>query len=602
VAGLGSGVSVAVTVTGGTYSKNGGGLRFLCGDSAKRRYLCRSPHLVCKQFHGDQYHADDRRGERYLYVNHPSGLRPPPDYDTRFGVTNTTTGWIDFPLQGSAKRIWLDQVSGNDANNGLSAATAKKTFDAAIVLYKSGHSPSDQLMIAGASGGTGTGPTYTDGGIDGDGIRGLSSGVSLTYPNAFLCYDPASPADSTKYGKLLGGAKPSLTVPASDPAINMPGSTGSSNVAVQGIDFDAAGNHDRVMGFSGSGGAGLAHYGICFQNCRFKGVRLTLICGNNDPETGPYGQNYLISKCSGWGQWSTGGNMSWLFVEGTDGYCEQETVGGHCAWKIGASRDDDISIGGPLTLGHGRYFSAQSLNGRSDWTVWFDSAVDGDNTRGEMAMTYSVHLNEPTVGTTGGYSSSVAEAPLGELITRSCGLVVGGGDYRTGSFYSNAWGNQMTKPGSFIEDYLLVANPKVASGYNIPILNPANNPDMIEQFITMRRITGFNYSNRLRHDEGSSPERINVTWVDCNLDQLAPGTGNTVSSSGDFPTPWTSINDLVSAMGFASLAAMYNMMLYRPDLPWARAMVTAAFTAHGKTQTLAGVSPPTPFTPDLTIY
>jgi hypothetical protein len=163
--------------------------------------------------------------------------------------------------------------------------------------------------------------------------------------------------------------------------------------------------------------------------------------------------------------------------------------------------------------------------------------------------------------------------------------------------------------GSSIDNYLLVANPTKGLGHGTSIVGPCNSTGMIDQYLTMSRITAYGYADIPATDgsiaQGCAEDRqshIHITWANSKLDQLVSGSGNSVSAAGDFPAPWTSMNDLVTAMGAGSLENLYNMMVSRPDLPWARAMVTAAFTAHGKGQPLSGVPPPTPFTPDLTPY
>jgi hypothetical protein len=516
-----------------------------------------------------------------------------------FGVTDPATGWIDFPLHSGNRRIWLNGDSGNDSNNGLTAATAKKTFPAAFVLYVTGHTGGDQLMIAGKQS-----TYYSDNNNStGNGMQGRNPGISPTYPNAFLCYDPTDASNSAKYGKLLGSDKPLLFIDNTTsfwvPAFGMFGTSTDANLAVQGIDFTSRDQPATYIEYLG-GATGNLHTGLCYQNCRFNGVRLIFGLGSGTPEDGVFGGNILVSKCSFYGAWDPSSNFSGLFVEATDGYHEQEVIGGHCGWRLGRCRDEPIATGGPDIFGHGRYFGSANRNGKSDFTVWFDNAVDGDNLRSNMVMNYSVHLNEPTVGTTGGFSASVSEAPLGVTIVRNTGLIMGGIDIKTDAFRGSAWGNQNTKPGSSISNYLLLANPKKGLINAPEIVGAQNNSDMIEQYLDMANITGFGYSDTLYSTGGTTPSRIHITWTNCKTDQLATGSGNSVSSSGDFPSPWTNVSSLVSAMGCSNIEQLYNMMLYRPDLPWARAMISAAFTAHAKTQPLGSVSPPslTGITPD----
>jgi hypothetical protein len=523
-------------------------------------------------------------------------------YNTQFGVTDPATGWITFPLHAGNRRIWVNSRvgEGSDSNNCLSAAAPCATFDHAWVVYRAGHTGGDQLMIAGKA------PAYTDHGVTDD-FHNLNSGISLTYPNAILSYDPTDAANSAKYGKLVGPDMPVVIEPQSvtwERSFGDVEGTGTGYQAVQGIAFDAQGASDVAIQFAANDAT--QHNGIVFQNTRWQGVRLTMGLGPSGPPScqvcGTLGGPFLISKSSGYGQWATNGNFSWIDVNFTDGYQEQEVIGGHAGWKVGVDRfTESFTTGGPTIFGHGRYYAANSRNGKSDFTVWFDNAVDGDNARGGIVENYTVAINEPTVGTTGGFSVCVCEAPNGVLIQRNTGLVIGASDGGAAiGPRGSAWGNQNTVPGSHIDNFLMLANPFWNDGppnHKVQIIGPCNNSDMIEQYLAMTRITAYHYSWEIQGDGvdcSTSPSRIHVTWANTKTDQLAPGIGNSVSAAGDFPgsAPWTSVNQLPTAMGQPSLARLYNLMLYRPDLPWARAIVTAAFTAHGKGQPLSGVPPP----------
>jgi hypothetical protein len=554
--------------------------------------------------------------DRFHVVKHPIVTAPPAapgsvPYNTQFGFTDASTGWITFPLHSGNREVWLDNNTGHggsDSNTCLSAAAPCLTWGHAWFVYRVGHTGGDHLMVAAS-------PTsYTDNGLNDD-FQSLASGRDMTYPNAVLSYDSTAPADTTKYGKLVGSNRPNIILPPSvTRSLGMAGGTGSSYLAVQGIDLDAQGQPDIAIPYNAN--SATQHNGIVFQNVRFKGVRVAMGLGPQGPPEclvcGTLGGPFLISKSSGYGQWSTGGNFSWIDVNFADGYQEQETVGLHAGWKVGVSRDTAISSGGVVDniLPHGRYYAATTRNGKSDFAVWGDTAADGDNIRGGIVSNYTVSINEPIVGTTGGFSNCVCEAPNGVLVQRNTGLVIGGIDRSSSSPGGGGWGAQNLLLGSHIDNFLLLANPlKGTVGHSVTIVSPCANSDMIDEYLAMTRITGFGYSDALNLTGGEPghcgqlhAEKINITWANSKTDQLAPGSGNSLSSSGDFTSPWTSTSNLVSAMGAASLERLYNMMLSRPDLPWARSMITAAFTAHNKSQPLSGVPPPTPFTPDLIVY
>src|SRR5947209_508561 len=78
-------------------------------------------------------------------------------YDNRFGTDATgaaATGWFTFGLHFGNRQVWCDASKADDTGNGLTAATAKKTFDAAYTLWATGFTSGDQLMVAGKGGRT----------------------------------------------------------------------------------------------------------------------------------------------------------------------------------------------------------------------------------------------------------------------------------------------------------------------------------------------------------------------------------------------------------------------------------------------------------------
>jgi hypothetical protein len=198
-------------------------------------------------------------------------------YNTLFGVTDASTGWIDFPLHSGNRRIWLAPAGsgGSDSHTCLSFAQACLTWDHAYAVYRSGHTGGDQIMVGGPG-------TYTDNGLTDD-FQNLASGISMTYPNAILSYDVADPTNTAKYGKIVGSGRPVLIVNTPNATLGMAGGTGSGNFAVQGLDLDA--NSQPEVHIIYAANDVTQHNGIVYQNVRFKGVRLAMGLGPPGPDT-----------------------------------------------------------------------------------------------------------------------------------------------------------------------------------------------------------------------------------------------------------------------------------------------------------------------------
>lgn len=514
-----------------------------------------------------------------------------PVYDNRFGTATDANGWFTFAINSGNRRVYADSSKADDTGDGLSAATAKKTFVAAISVYLgTGYQPGDQLMIAGTGG-----RTYTDDGTTA--TLGGVAGISGIYPNAILSYDPADASNSAKYGKLVNPDAPivTLSLGAGYCFLDHLSDNNNGNLAIQGIGFKST-----------VGGTSIIHDyrqdNLVYQNCTFNGVELSM---DNAGSAFGLAQKINVSKCSFVGAWANGGNASNMFVAEKDGFWFQDNVVGHGGWKLGKSRDDDSSVGGPNVggLGHGIYYHASCINGRFDRNVFFDSSEDGFNVRGSATCTANVSIDEPIAGYCTQISGSYTEAPNGTVVTSVDHLVMGGANISQnpataprgqGFYFRNA------AIGTGLDNVLMIDNPIYGGVNNIAFIGDNGNSNLSGVTVTLNRITTYNYASSLDFISGAYP--MTLSFTNSIMDELASGTGNSVWTLGTFPSAKTR-SQIYTAMGYASKAALCNMMRYRPDLPWAQALISIAFPAYNKTTTYALVSPPdtTGITP-ATIY
>ena len=545
-----------------------------------------------------------------------SGLAP-VNYDSRYGTDTATaasTGWFTFGLKPGAQRVWVNSTQADDSGDGLTAATAKKTLDAALVLLRDGyfrdgafvyHAAAHQLMIAGTGG-----RTYQDSGTN---SVALFPGDSTTYPAAFLCYDPAAPGDSSKYGKLLGQDRPRILIPADGSPSSFSSSWGFdatfSNIAVQGLIFDCSA--------VGNGGMNLVyrHDHVVIQNCTF-------IAGgfshDNASSSLGYSQGGNVSKCSFYGIYdnrgaSSSGNASALYVAEVNGFRWEDNVFVHCGWKVGVTRDDTLANGAPAVFGHSCYYHATSTNGTSNRNVYVDSAADGWGMRGDVAATQLFSWDEPIVGALTGVSTSYTEKPLGALATiddfASMGgshlnSTVGGGERGEGIGVNNG------AVGTHARNGVMFDNPKYsgANGNNWLLGMTSLGAGAAASTVLMDKIRTWNAFAYAASIPTSPPNSITATWTNCLLDSLTTnsspisGTGVRTWTVGDYPNAKTAdqvATDMLNGMGVtpgASYAArkaqVVNYMLEYPHLDWARAFLGVVFPAFGATPQYATASIP----------
>jgi hypothetical protein len=530
-------------------------------------------------------------------------------HDTRFGtdaVTAASTGWFTFDLHFGNKRVWLNSSGGSDSNDGLSAATAKATFDAALPLLSGG----DQLMIAGTGG-----RTYSDGVT----MRWtLLNGISLAYPTTVLSYDPADAANSAKYGKLVGSDVPQITISAAGSSFDLNSSnSGAANYYfIQGIEFIGAND--------GSGEAmnwTFRHNGVGVQNCRFGWFGIGI---DQAGDALGLSTTIHISKCSFWGQWSASGNAVAAYLGGLDGPYIQDNVWAHIGWNINVSRSENPTKGGCFFRSHSWYFHASGINGRFDRNFGIDSAHDTLNIRGGADSTQSVMLDEPYAATWGGFSDAASEAPNGVLQHHDDVLFMGGSLYTTrpgdeassGPLTTNTVGN------SYARNILAIDNP--GFGGTGQFLSPhADHSATVSpptQFIPgallIDKLTTYNYYARICTASQVSPAMYTVefsnglvdgtTVVDNGISAAANITvdASVVVHSGATTFPNAKTRDQVltallvqanvtpGATYHARKAQVVNLALWRPDLPWTQALIGIAFPAFNKTPLYATATLP----------
>ena len=495
-----------------------------------------------------------------------------PSYDTRFGTSVDADGWIDHALKSGCRRVYVDSVNGNDTTGtGLSTASAKATHDAGWAVFTNGSfTPGDQFMVAG-----GEGQTYTNNHT----IGNLSnySGFSAQYLTAIRSYDSRDAANTSLYGRLVGPDMPSVSLPngASSYALAAPGA-GAGKIAIQGVELKAVSSAADVnLNYT------YEQTDLCFQNLRMNGVRLAIdSAGSTISRIG-------LSKIAFWGAWASDGNGSGLYTGGTDALIDEDLVFAHCGWKIGATRDTAVASGGPSLLGHGHYHHYSNVNAIHRRIVGVDAATDTHNYRGGGVCSALVSLDEPVIGTFGrGLSGDSAFATCDDM------LAMGGSDFNSGDVRGNGPGFASTQAGSYMNKLVLADH----YSYNNGAHHWAVQSDHADVFTTadFRNCRSYLWSPYLHPGGGAGAYPANVTETihDCILDVAATGTNNSVHSGlTTFPNAKTRAQ-VYTAMGFGSKAALVNAMLWRPDLPWAQALITIGLPSLGLTPTYATVAPP----------
>lgn len=521
-----------------------------------------------------------------------------------YGTATAANCDITFALKSGAREVWV-KPGGSDANTCLSFAQGCATYDRAFTVWQSGALPGDHLMLP-------EGSTLTDsiGGTCCWSFTNFSTtGATAQYPYAVLSYDPADPTNTAKYGRAVGSAMPVLQL-TDTPTLQSP-SGSAGYLAVQGLEIKGRSSQLAYRSDGLQFGAGLYNPRfIIFQNVRF----------NKSSATFTGAGNILFSKTS--------------FINGSGIYAAPNSNGStecrdlafqdlimvHNGWDIGASRYDTVANGSAQVFTHSFYIHAGCSNIFMDRIVSIDSSNEGITSRSGFIGSQFVSIDAPAGIGFSGFSTTLAEQPggffsqlddaavIGSSIIDSTHPAAGGLFFEgmlTGSYARNialfddpnsdntvvSYNRKFDAQGE-VPSFMLLDK---ISTWNFGYSNYGANAGAIgyidSQFPTRQHLTLTNsvFQNTITPTTSySSPTFTNETWTSTLGSSSA--TGNTSRSAA--PAGYKTKNQILSALGFSSKAAFANTAAFRPDLPWAGAVLTQALPAMGLTPKYANVSPP----------
>lgn len=532
-------------------------------------------------------------------------------YDQRFGTATDTSGWVTFGLKPGAKRVYANPATGNDSNDCLSAGAACATYNHAFVVFQTGLTAGDQLMLA-------EGQTYTDS-ISGTCCYGAANfsttGVSAQYPYAVQSYDPADPTNATKYGRAVGSAMPVVQLTVETPSLSMNVGSGNGYLAISGVELKGRSSQISYLsdGLSYTGRAG-PHPVLIFQNMRFNHAGLSFSGGNQ----------ILISKGSFFD--STGIYADPISDGSTD--CHdirmQDLVMVHNGWTTGASRYDTQANGGATGFQHTFYIHAGCSNVAMARVLSFDSANEGVGPRTGAKANQWVSVDNPNAFIGAGFSIALAEQPGGALFQLDDAAAIGS-DIISGSLPpASVFSVDNLLPNSYARNVAVLDDPNS----NNNLFNYVRKYDaggeisssfLLDKLSTWNAgIDSSNVSGSIGYVDKQFPthQTLNITnsilqnTITPTLAWSVPGTASytwtttlinsaavNVTTRSSAPTGYKTKNQVIAALGFASKAAWVNAAMYRPDLPWARSAIGVVLPAMGLRTYYPTAPPPTVTSP-----
>lgn len=491
----------------------------------------------------------------------PTGNPATAAYDTAIGAGVDADGFAALPLRAGAHRYFV-RSSGSDAN-GCTAAQAPtaplRTIAAGVGCITNGNG--DQLLLAESSSFTEAIPFLT-----------WKSGFSLTYPTTIESYDPTDALNEGKYGRAdQRSARPVLTAMQGQVSNNV---GPPSFVAIRGLDFNPGNVANAGMAFASMSD------GLLIENNIFRYTAFSF--DSTEASTTPPSLQHLIFRNnSSFGQWNPiNGRTGGIYVAGVAGVAVEDNVFYHNGWKIGASRDDDFTIGGPTVFSHPIYL--QTNSGAIVRRNLMMDAADTATARGNIAWDENVLIRNPSGVGLGNSPSYYPDRPNGVLLEAGYNLFFAAIDLNRANPRGLGFTTANGVPGSRVHDNLLIFNFGTGrqmfanyAGYDQP------------SYMAFEHNVGFQWNGpgETFYEQATIspgfgfPAQVHTTY-DRNVWAEAPFGTNINVGSVTFPGPLTEAQ-LYATTGYAGYEALVADTIEHPEKHIQRQIRAAAFAGYG---------------------
>jgi hypothetical protein len=474
-------------------------------------------------------------------------------------------GYAHLPLRPGARRIFVDAISGADANScdaAQSPSAPKATIGAGASCIQNLAGAGDQLLIAEAT-------TYAEG------LPNLSYkyGFSAVYPTVIQSYDPIDPLNEGKYGKASGTRRPVVNTSATQGALTSAQPTALmpnySHFAFRGLDWNPGDRPSQTLNMIGGNSY------VLFENNVFRYTQLVLDYGEG---YGNRAVKHIVRKNAFYGSWASSGHAQGFYDAGTDGITIEDNVFWHNGWKLGASRDDGPSAGGPTMFRHSIYTQTDT-SALVRRNVFADPAATGASVRGDVTLSENVFLDNPMAIFAGVGNDYNFSRPNGVNIEIGRNLILGDADINSANPRGQAINTANGRAGSSAHNNVILRsrNPYAVNAmafYNSALYNQPS-------YMTFSKNLVYRYSPVVSGNGGNYPAQVITSFVENYWDAAPTGT-NVSSSNMYFPNPLTA-TDMYSMMGCGSKDVCVAQMIASPEGNWAPRMREIMFKAYGRT-------------------
>ena len=460
-------------------------------------------------------------------------------YDTSVGIGVDSAGFAILPLRSGAHRYFVNSAIGSDTN-GCSAAqqptTPLKTIDAGKGCVTNG--AGDQILIA-------EGTSYAEG------LTNMQAqlGYSAEYPTVVQSYDPSDALNEAKYGHAGKGRRPVVNTGGGSQQITCCGSGHNAYLVIRGLDFNPGDKPDQGMSFVGT-----TDY-ILLENNLFRYTAVGFDIGGSGRST-----HHVLRHNSFYGQWSPTNSTGGIYDAGTDLATVEDNVFWHTGWRIGVTRDTDVTLGGPTYFRHPIYQQTNSIGFTIRRNLFMDGAADGGSLRNNVVFTENVSIDDPIGVGVGG------QIPGGSSSEVSYNAFIGDADVNSTYPRGDAIWAINGQAGSAIHHNLILRrrDPTSLNGYALHLEANLNNTSTFDVHDNTIYLWSSASANNTISEVGGTA--LTATFNYNIWDAPSSGT-NTNNGSKSFPNPYTR-DQLFSALGCTDKAGCAALMIETPELGW----------------------------------
>jgi hypothetical protein len=406
-------------------------------------------------------------------------------------------------------------------------------------------------------------------------------GASSVYCTTFESYDPADPNNAAKWGRAVHPNRPVINTGHNSQ--DLVGGGGlhpdqpPNNIAFQGLDL----NPGAPLGMSFIPGNGVLNGNILIENCVCREIAWAMQ-NNGQYGTAGIGGWLIVRNCAWYGVWAPGGSTSHLYIDGFKHVTLEDSVFAHSGWKMGASRDDSVAVGGADTSGRSHpYYLQEDCNSTiTRRCLIIDPVGDAGQNRSSSLVYDNVLIDPPIAASLGSGAAYWVTKPFGVDIDYSYNFVLGDADLNStnlrrwfiasvnGTSISRAYANTAVKSNNI-------------SGTNNSVFSTSVQSPNAEALGTPSYMTySYNYTGgrstpgRVFYDQSTPGGSVYAhASYDHNVwDETASGTNiNTASST---PAHAYTAADIYGALGFADKAALTAYVINHPEAHTGRSILT----------------------------